>query len=288
MRVANKAVYDITKYNLGNLTEELGKANKVVSSGKRINSLSDDPIGMTQVLNIKSSLANIAQMERNITSAKPWLTAAESALANVQELISETRALTVQAATSTTGASERSSMASIIQGTLEEIVSMANTEVNGLYIFAGSKTDTIPFNQDGSYEGNDNAFKIKIGNDSTIETGSDGEAVFGTIFTTLSDLKTALETNDVSEIQATMSALENDFNNFSAKISDTGSRHLRLEIKENILSSMKLTNTERLSNIEDADITEAIIDLKEKELAYQAALASSSKVMQLSLVDYIR
>ncbi|MCD6297532.1 MAG: flagellar biosynthesis protein FlgL, partial [Deltaproteobacteria bacterium] len=61
----------------------------------------------------------------------------------------------------------------------------------------------------------------------------------------------------------------------------------RMEIKENIFQDLKISNTERLSKIEDADIAEAIMDLKAKELAYQAALASSAKVMKMSLVDYM-
>jgi len=60
-----------------------------------------------------------------------------------------------------------------------------------------------------------------------------------------------------------------------------------MEIKTNIFQDLNIANTDRLSNIEDADITEAIMDLKEKELAYQAALASSARVMQLSLIDYL-
>jgi flagellar hook-associated protein 3 FlgL len=62
---------------------------------------------------------------------------------------------------------------------------------------------------------------------------------------------------------------------------------IRMEIKENILQDMDIANTERLSKIEDADIPEAIIDLKAKEVAYQAALASAAKVLNVSLVDYL-
>ena len=61
-----------------------------------------------------------------------------------------------------------------------------------------------------------------------------------------------------------------------------------MEIKNNIYQDFNLTNTERLSNIEDADIAEAVMNVKAAELTYQAALASSSKVMTLSLVDYLK
>ncbi|RLB20676.1 MAG: flagellar hook-associated protein 3 [Deltaproteobacteria bacterium] len=292
MRVANTTIYDMVKFNLNNITEELNKANKVVSTGKRINNLSDDPVGLNQVLNIKSALSNIEQLGRNISLGKSWLTASESALTQVQNQISDAKALCVQMATATTGSAERASAAATVQNTLEEIVSLTNTEVNGRYVFAGSKTDAAPFSRDNdtnvvTYNGDNKAFTMKIGRDATVEVGSDGEAVFGDIFTTLSDLKDALEADDVSGIQAAMSNLDTHFDRISTKISEIGSKMLRMEIKENILQDLKIANTDRLSKIEDADITEAIMDLKAKELAYKAALASSARVMQLSLVDYL-
>jgi len=293
MRVANTTIYDMVKFNLNNITEELNKANEVVSTGKRINNLSDDPVGLNQVLNIKSTLSNIEQMDRNIVFGKSWITASETTLNNVQNLISDTKTLCVQMATATTSSEARASAAETIQNTLDEIVSLANTEVSGRYIFAGSKTDSAPFSQGGAYSGDNNPFTITIGRNSTVQVGSDGEAVFGTtgsandIFKTLTDLKTALTGNNVNGVQEAMTRLDNHFDHISARISDLGSKSIRLEIKENILQDMDIANTERLANIEDVDITEAIMDLKAKELAYQAALASSAKLMQLSLVDYL-
>jgi flagellar hook-associated protein 3 FlgL len=295
MRVASKTIYDTIKFNLANVTEELSKANKIVASGKRITDLSDDPVGLTQILNIRSTISNIEQLGRNINLGKSWLTASESALSSVQNLISDAKTLCVQMASATTGAAQRTSTAETVQNTLEEIASLSNTEVNGRYIFAGSKTDTAPFSTGGTYNGDNNAFTVKIGRDTTVEVGSDGEAVFqpsgaganDDIFQTLSDLKTALENNDVSGIQTVMSKLDAHFDHISSKISDVGSKIVRMEIKENIFQDLKITNTDRLSKIEDADIAEAIIELESKELAYQAALASSAKVMELSLIDYL-
>lgn len=293
MRVASTTIYDMVKFNLGNITEELNKANNVVSTGKRINNLSDDPVGLNQALIIKSTLADIEQMNRNIAFGKTWLVASEGAMNHVQDLISNTKNLCIQMATATTSNAARASAAKTIQNTIDEMVSLANTELSGRYIFAGSKTDTTPFDQDGTYNGDNNPFTINIGRNSTVQVGSDGEAVFGTagqdndIFKTLEDLKTALTNDNLSGIQNAMTRLDNHFDHISTKISDLGSKMLRMEIKETILQDMNITNTERLSNIEDADIAEAIIELKQKELAYQAALASSAKVMKLSLIDYL-
>jgi flagellar hook-associated protein 3 FlgL len=297
MRVSNSIVYDSIKLRLSQITEELNKANTVVASGKRILKLSDDPVGLTQGLSIKSTLSNIEQMGRNITLGNSWLAASESAMSQVQDVLSEANALSVQMTNGTVSASERRSAAETVQNMLEELVSLANTEVNGRYVFAGSETDSAPFSLEAdnsvTYHGDNNAFTVKIGKDATVQVGSDGEAVFGTsgqpddIFKVFSDLKTALENDDISGIQASMTNLDGRLDQVASKISDIGSKMLRMEMKENIFQDLSISNTERLSKIEDADITEAILDLQAKQVAYQAALSAASKVLQMSLVDYM-
>ena len=288
MRVANRSIFESVKYNLGNISEKLNKANEIASTGKRINTLSDDPVGLTQSLSIHSSLANIEQMQRNIDYGQSWLNASESALTNVDNILSDTKALCVQMSSGSVGANQRAAAAETVQNNLEEIVSLANTNVTGNYIFSGSKTGTEPFEQDGTYNGDNTAFSIKISNSASIEIGSDGQAVFGTLFTTLADLKTALQNNDVSGIQNAMGKLDSHMDDISGKIADVGSKTDRMDIKKNIFQDLNLSDTERLSNIEDADIAEAVMNVSAAQLTYQAALSSSSKVMSLSLVDYLQ
>jgi flagellar hook-associated protein 3 FlgL len=287
MRVANRYIFESVKYNLGSISEELSKANEIATTGKRINNLSDDPVGLTQSLTIQSDLSGIGQMGRNIDYGNSWLSASESALTSVETILSDTKALCVQMANGTIGVDQRSAAAENVQNNLEEIVSLANTSVAGNYIFAGMKTDTIPFDQDGNYYGDSNPFAIKISKNSTIEIGSAGDAVFGSVFNTLSNLKNALQSNDVGGIQDAIDNLDGHFDDITAKISDVGSKMNRMEIKDKIYQDFNFTNTERLSKIEDADIAEAIMNVKAAELTYQAALASSSKVMTLTLMDYL-
>ena len=288
MRVANKTIYDAVTYNLSNCTQEMNKANEIVSTGKRINNLSDDPDGLTQALHLRSAITNIEQMQRNISLGNSWLASSESALTQVEDIISDTKVLCIQMANATIGSAERLSAAGTVQNMLDEIISLANTHVAGNYIFSGSKTDTTPFSSNGTYNGNNNAFTVKIGKDATVEVGSDGDAVFGNIFSTIDDLKTALMTNDVGGIQDAMSNLDGHFDDISAKISDVGSKMNRMDVKEKIFQDLNFANTDRLSKIEDADLAEAIMELKARELAYQAALASSAKVMTLTLIDYMQ
>ena len=301
MRISSKTTYDAIKYQLARTAADLVKANEIVTSGKRINKLSDDPIGLVQVLSLRESLSNMEQLSRNVSTARTWLDGGETALDSAKDLITDMKTLALQMANGTVGADERAAAAAQVEGTLEQIVSLANTQVSGQYIFAGTRTDTKPFDilLDGSgnptgvsYAGNDTLFAIKIGKTTNLEVGQDGEGVFGDgatwgIFKSLIDFKTALESNNVAGINQAMGDLDTDLNHMISATSEIGTKGVRLDVKEKILEDLNLSYSERKSQLEDADILAAISDVNAKETAYQAALASSAKVIQVSLLDYL-
>ncbi|MBN1903847.1 MAG: flagellar hook-associated protein FlgL [Deltaproteobacteria bacterium] len=298
MRVANKTIYDGTIRNLGMTSSGMVDANETVSTTKRINNLSDDPVGLVAVLGLRSSLSNLNQMERNISMGSSWLKASESALTQVNNILSSTKELTVAMSSGNTNASQRANNVDLVDGYLKEIISLSNSSTGGRYIFGGTNTDTIPFDFDASgtqvtYAGNDTAFSINIGKDSVVPVGRDGEDVFGenwddsNIFKTLMDLKTSLGSNDIAGIQGAMTKLDAHIKSVSGTISDIGGKTIRLNVKQEVVTDLKLTDTERMSELEDADLAAAVINLKSKELAYNAALSSSAKLMELSLVNFV-
>lgn len=309
MRISNKAVYDTVTQNLARTSDSMFRANQVVSTGKRINRLSDDPVGLVSVLGLRSSLDYVGQLERNINMGNSWLNTGETALTQVEDILSQAKAFTIQMSSANVGEQERVNSAGVAEGFLQQVLSLANTMVDGRYIFAGTNTDTVPFElgEDGSgntsatYTGNDTEFAIEIAKGIKVGVSRDGESVFGSddfdwgdpdagqdnIFKTLVDLKKALENNDVPAIQSIMDELDSQMDSIRSLIADTGSKLNRLELKSTIIQDLKLTYTDRKSQLEDADIAEAVMDLMAKELAYQAALNSSAKVMKMSLVNYI-
>ncbi|MCF8061395.1 MAG: flagellar hook-associated protein FlgL [Deltaproteobacteria bacterium] len=320
MRVSNKAIYDTVNHNLAKSSDAMLQANQVVSTGKKINRLSDDPVGLVSVLSLRSSLEYIGQLERNITMGRSWLNMGETALSQVEDLLSQTKALTIQMSSDSQGAEERANSAEAVEGFFQQILSLANTEVDGRYIFAGTNTDTVPYvlgTDDGgnaavTYQGNDKAFEVRIAESINVAVGRIGTDIFGTwgndltadgdpltdnwgdpaegtnnIFKTLLDLKESLQSNDEAGIRGTMDELDTQLNRIRALIADTGSKLNRVELKETIIQDLRLTYTDRKSELEDADVAEAIMDLQAKQLAYQAALKSSSQVMKLSLVDFL-
>ncbi|WDP89781.1 MAG: flagellar hook-associated protein FlgL [Desulfobacter sp.] len=185
MRVPNINTYYTSTYRLGNLTEDLKNANEVVSTQKRINEISDDPLGLSQVLSLKNSVGNLEQIKENVTMGKSWLEAGEAAMDSVNKLILEAKSNAAKLANDSVTADERLDAIERIDSIIEQIVSLGNTQVNGSYIFGGTETDVPPFEvvtvngeEKVIYKGNDTRFQIRTDRGAEVQVGRDGHETF--------------------------------------------------------------------------------------------------------------
>ncbi len=185
MRIATNTVYKKTNTNLGKLTTGSMKATEVVSSGKRINHIQDDPVGISQTMNLNSSLSNIEQLQRNISIGKTWLNGSETSLDSIKEILADAKVLCIAIKNGSLNESDRNGAAEQVSEYIWQIEELANTKVNGDYVFSGSKTSTRPFSFDNQkrpqkaiYKGDDKPFAIKNGARSSIQVGHSGRKLF--------------------------------------------------------------------------------------------------------------
>jgi flagellar hook-associated protein 3 FlgL len=296
MRIATRSVYLDIQQRIMELSSSLKKLNEKLSSGKNISRPSDDPIALINSLGLKTSLSQIEQYDRNIKTGESWLNLSESALSQILDIVGRAREITVQAANDTQTAETRANTATEVGHLLDQAIALGNTKLGGSYIFAGYHTQTTPFTkatlggiETAQYNGDTNDFQIQIGKDERITVGKNGQTVLmdSDLFDTLGTLKRALETNDRDTISQQLDALEGVQDYLNNQIADVGARANRLDGKKEVLSNLNLSLTESLSNVEDSDYSEVIVELKEKELAYQAALASAVRITELSILNYL-
>ncbi len=185
MRVPNITTYSSSTYQLGNYASNLKDANEVVATQKRINSISDDPVGLSQVLNINTTLGNLEQISRNVEVGITWLEGVENALGSVNDLILDVKGQVSRLASASASADERKDAVESINGMIEQIVTLGNTQINGNYIFAGTDATAPPFVYNKaedppsvSYGGNEDPFKIRTDNNVTVEVGRAGSTTF--------------------------------------------------------------------------------------------------------------
>ncbi|MCA1784431.1 MAG: flagellar hook-associated protein FlgL, partial [Desulfobacteraceae bacterium] len=183
MRVPNISTYYAATYRLGNLTESLKSANEVISTQKRINEISDDPLGLSQVLSLRNSVGNLEQIEKNVTMGKSWLQGVESSLDSVNNLILDAKSEVSRLANDSTTADERQNAVARIDHIIQQIVSLGNTQVNDSYIFGGTRTDTAPLTYDTAanqvhYNGTTTPFEVRTDKNSGVQVGRNGRETF--------------------------------------------------------------------------------------------------------------
>lgn len=280
MRVATSMLYNSSQYNLGTLTSDLKTANDVVSTQKRINTLSDDPSGLISVLDLTASISSVEQMSSNIEMGKTWLDSVESALNSVSDLISDANLLCSQSINGSMNTSQRADAVEQVDAIIDQMLMLANTQVGGRYVFSGSMTDTQPFaletDTDGTpltvtYQGDDNPFVIKTGQDSQLEVGRNGSVVFEDSVITVDETNNKIDFREYSpngyllptnELTATIpsgsytpdelaQAIENAMTNTSASESGYG---LTYEVSYD-------EETEKFKIQDDGTVSDAYVEL---------------------------
>ena len=296
MRIATSTLFDSLERRIQQLTEGLNTVNEKLSSQKKINRPSDNPVGAASAIGYRNLLSQVDQYGRNLNTGKTWMDSSETALTQSQDVMTRAKEIAVQMANGTQSAATRSNMATEVGHLLDQAISLGNTKVGGNYIFAGYKTGTTPFVKinngtidTAQYNGEGNDFQVAIGQGETLAVGRNGQTVFmdSTLFDTLGGLKKALEDNNVAGIQQAMTGLDTSLDHFNNQLADVGARANRLETRQGILQNMTLNFKEQLSQVEDADVAEMSIELKQVEMAYQAALMTTARVGNLSLTNYM-
>jgi flagellar hook-associated protein 3 FlgL len=296
MRVATQSLFRGIQQNILRLSYELKKIEEKVSSGKNFNRPSDNPVAVVNSMGLRSTLARIEQYQKNMDTGKVWLGMNETVLEEVSNLAARAQEIALQLSSGSQTAEVRTAAVSEIDQLLDEAIGLGNTQLNGKYIFGGYRTATPPFVHSVSggvesvvYQGDLNDFQVQIGPDDTITAGKNGETVFmdSNLFAGLMDLKQAITNNDQTAIEQQSAILQGATDYFNAQVSDVGIRQSRLKIKGEIFSQFNLQLQNQVDDLENVDYNRAIMELKEKQTAYEVALEAAAKISQVSLLSYL-
>lgn len=294
MRVTNRDLYYQLVRDIGNVSEKMIDLNKQISSAKRINKPSEDPVGMASVLVSRTELNAFNQFSDNIVYGRGWLNSTDTILQELDDLLARASELATAQSSDTATADTRVGAAAEINEIYEHILGLANSKYGNKYMFGGTITQTAPFEDVAGvaqYQGNDDTFSIKIGKTDTVQISLPGSEVFtspsGSVFTALSNLEQALRNNDQSAISASLTDIEAASLVISNNLASIGARENRLDYTETRLQTAITNTTEQMSEVEDLDYAEAILHLQNQQVIYQATLKSASMITSMSLVDFI-
>jgi flagellar hook-associated protein 3 FlgL len=290
MRISDAAGYRSLIDNLSTLNVQYEQANSEVSSGKRLTHLHVAPADSAEMVQLNSQLAQIDQFQTNSDQSNYFLQVSESTLNSVYDLVTSIYTRGSEAASSLSDSGTRATLTAEIRSQRDQILTLANTEVRGRYLFAGSKSANPAFTISGDtahYQGDDHANAVDISNGLTVRTNIPGSTAFSPVFSTVESLLTAIDAGDTTAIRSALS-------NFAGTLATVGRVRTTLGVDLGKIQDAAVARQtqetsikSRQSHISDVDMAEAISRLTQAQTALQASLSAGSLVQQRNLFDYI-
>lgn len=183
MRISTNTIFSSGLARLSDLQSSIIKKQQEISTGRKVLSPSDDPVGAARALNLQQAQAINTQLSKNRESVTTSLMSEESVLQGTTSLLQDVKTLTVNAGSGILNDTDRSSLAVQLQGQLDELVGQANeTDGTGSYLFAGAHVTSPPFSSNGTvYSGDQNQRLVQVSTARSMAMTDTGNTVFQTV-----------------------------------------------------------------------------------------------------------
>jgi flagellar hook-associated protein 3 FlgL len=291
-RITQRAVARSALRNLEPNLARMSELQQQLASGRSIQRPSDSPSGTISALRLRSDLRRSDQLGRNGDDGLGWLGQADNSLTSGLDAVRRARDLTLQGSNAAMGANEREALALEVESIRDGLLSVANTTYLDQPIFAGTAAPTAAFDANGAYQGNAGLITRTVGPGVSVQVNMVGTDVFGpdgdNLFTTLTKIASDLRGNPSQLATADLEKLDEGFLRLQNALSTVGSRYHQVELMQARTESSRVDAKNQLAEVEGVDLPGTIVELQLQEVAYQAALAATAKVIQPSLVDFLR
>ena len=290
-RVTQHSIARRTTSNMQATLARLQEVQEQISSNKRITKVSDDPVSASAALSLRNDVDRNGQIDRNITDAQAWLNTADDTLNSVVTQIHRARDLSIQAQNGALSQTERDAIATELDKIRDTMIGLANTQYAGRSIFAGT-ANTAAYDTSGNFLGSAGVVERTVAPGERVQINVTGDAAFGSagndLFTAVNGLATAVRAGNSNNIDTAVTSLDARTTNLQSKLADIGARTRRIETMKDRNDSNGITLKQDLSAAEDLDMPKAILEMQLRSVAYQAALQTTAKVIQPTLVDFLR
>ena len=292
MRVTFNMAFRNGVHDINRAAEAMARAQREVSSLKRVQRPSDDPAAASQVVNERAELRQLDTFISATSSVDARLRVADTVLSDNLNLLTTAQTKAAAASNSFTTPQQREALALEIEGIRDTLFSNINTQVKGAYIFSGTSLTTAPYAKNGAgvvqpYAGNASAQQLDIDRNRAVSVTFDGDAMVGTMFAEFDALAAAIRTNDSAGIQQGMQHLRDAFARTTTLQSRVGHDLGDLDEQQLRLDQMKRATEARRSGLEDANLAESISNMSQSETAHNAALSAVAAANRQSLLDYL-
>lgn len=301
MRITNNTLTGNYLRNLNRNLKQMQKYQNQLSTGKEVSRPSDNPMLVARVMGLDSNIRMNDQYGKNIDDSLGWTDTADGALNEVTNTLQRARELVVYGANGTLSDTDRLALRDEVAMLKDQLVQVLNTNYDGRFIFGGQKTTEPPFSNAGGnmiYQGDNDSVSREIAQGVNVSIESDGSKISNTSGTSagneeigklLDNIIDAMGNGDTDTLsEDLLGDMDKHLDNVIRFRSKMGAIFNRLEAAKERNSSENLSMTELLSKSEDIDLAEKMMEFSVMSTVYQASLSAGAKVLQPSLLDYIR
>jgi flagellar hook-associated protein 3 FlgL len=293
--------------NLQLLQQQMAQTQSQVSSGYRINQPSDDPGDVSDLLELESNLGQVTQVNNNLTSVSGEVNTAESALENATTLLQQAESLGQQGASTTTSSAEMQNLSQQVSQVLSELVSAANTNSNGEYIFAGDETTTPPYQLDSSsatgvdelvttppgprliQDATGVTFGVSLTAQQIFDSrDSTGAPDANNIFNAVNSLATALAAGDTTGVTTAITSIQTAQTYLAQQLQFYGGVQDQVANATDVAQKFQLQDQTSISQVRNTNMATASVALTQEQTDYQAAVQAEAALPRTSLFNYLQ
>jgi flagellar hook-associated protein 3 FlgL len=285
---------------LNQIQTRLQTAQTQLTTGLQINNVSDDPSEIADVWQLNSQLDQTQQTDTNLGQVTTEVNTAQSALQSSVTLVEQALTYGAQGASDTSSATTRQDLANELGAILQQLVSAANTTVQGRYIFSGDTDQTTPYSIDltqsspvSAYQGSATTREIQGPDGTAFPVALTAQQIFDSsngqtnVFGSITSLMQGLEANSDPEITSAMSDVQSADTFLNQQLAFYGTVQDRvagaLSFGQNYTTQLQT----QLSGVQDADEASAITNMTQAQTEMQAALQSEAQLPRNTLFDFL-
>ena len=297
-RVSDALQYSVLNQRLNSLQVQIKGLNDQITTGQRLQTPDQDPVGAAEVVRLNGDLSALGGFDSATQFGHDVLAKQDDDLGQVNDILTRAQEIATEFSSDLSTQDQRDVAASDVHGLLKAVTQLANDTIFGRRLFAALQPDSgaAPFADPDStgydptaaYTGPADPFSIRIasGTGDTVQLTTPGDQVFGSTLVALSDLEDRLRTG--APVNTSITGLEAARNDVEAARASVGVREKTLIDRGDRISAQVVQTKATRSQIADTDMTQAIAQLSQLQLALQAALAAGAQIAQTSLTTLLK
>ncbi|MFK2826311.1 flagellar hook-associated protein FlgL [Bacillus sp. B190/17] len=293
MRVTQSMLSNNMLTNLSSSYDRLGKLQDQMTTQKKITRPSDDPVVAMKGMTYRTNLMEVEQYKRNFGEAYNWIENTDSALDKATSALQRIRELTVQASNDTYEGTQREAVMQEVSQLKEHLVQIANTKFGDKYLFNGTDTLNPPVKDNGvtlEVSNNSNPVNLELSKGVYIQVNANPQKAFTKgLFEDLDGLIASLKDGGSgTKIGDFLGKIDGHKDAITYERANIGARLNRIELMEDRVMEQEVIASRVMSENEDVDMERLITDLKTQESVHRAALSVGARIIQPTLMDFLR